>query len=67
MATVQVLRTGDETTMTNQVAKVIECPCGVVLRGSSDDETVANAQRHAKDNHDMALTREQAMSMARPA
>jgi len=53
--------------MTNQVAKVIECPCGVVLRGSSDDETVANAQRHAKDNHDMALTREQAMSMARPA
>ena len=42
--------------MTNQAPKVIECPCGVVLRGSSDDETVANAQRHAKENHDMTLS-----------
>ena len=53
--------------MTNHAPKVIECPCGVVLRGSSDDETVANAQRHAQDNHDMTLTREQAIAMARPA
>ena len=53
--------------MEDQVAKVIECPCGVVLRGATDDETVASAQVHARDNHDMELTREQALAMARPA
>ena len=53
--------------MGEQTAKVIECPCGVVLRGENDDETIAGAQRHARENHDMALSREQAISMARPA
>ena len=53
--------------MTNEAPKVIECPCGVVLRGANDDETIANAQRHAEENHDMVLTREQALAMARPA
>lgn len=53
--------------MEDQLAKVIECPCGVVLRGATDDETVANAQQHARENHDMALTREQALAMAHPA
>ena len=56
-----------ETTMEQQPAKVIECPCGVVLRGTTDDETVANAQLHARENHEMDLSREQALAMARPA
>lgn len=48
-------------------AKVIECPCGVVIDGDGDDEVVSKAQQHAKTTHDMELSTEQAMSMARPA
>jgi hypothetical protein len=50
-----------------EAAKVIECPCGVVLREATDDATIASAQRHARENHDMDLSREQALAMARPA
>jgi hypothetical protein len=53
--------------MSAAAAKVIECPCGVVLRGATDDEMIAGAQRHAQENHDMELTHEQALAMARPA
>ena len=48
-------------------AKVIECPCGVVLRGVTIEDMVSNAQAHARDNHDMDLSRDQALAMARPA
>ncbi|HEY7189557.1 MAG TPA: DUF1059 domain-containing protein [Vicinamibacterales bacterium] len=47
--------------------KVITCPCGFVLRGTSDDEVVKKAQEHAKSVHAMELSREQALQMARPA
>lgn len=47
--------------------KVIECPCGAVIQGQDDNDVVSQAQTHAKSTHDMELTREQAMSMARPA
>jgi predicted small metal-binding protein len=47
--------------------KVITCPCGVVIRGATDEEVVAHAQRHAKEVHQMDLTLEQALAMARPA
>jgi predicted small metal-binding protein len=47
--------------------KVINCPCGVVVTGETDEEVVANAQKHAKEIHQMDLTREQALAMARPA
>lgn len=47
--------------------KVIQCPCGAVIRGASDDEVVARAQQHAREIHGMELSREQALSMARPA
>jgi predicted small metal-binding protein len=53
--------------MTDNPQKVIECPCGVVLRGGNDDETIEQAQRHARENHDMTLSRDQAIAMARPA
>lgn len=47
--------------------KVIECPCGVVLEGEGDPEVVNKARTHAREVHEMDLTEEQALSMARPA
>lgn len=47
--------------------KVITCPCGFVLKADSDDQLVAKAQQHAKEVHQMDLSREQALAMARPA
>ncbi len=47
--------------------RIIECPCGAVLRGDSDDEVIATAQAHASDVHDMDLDRDQAQAMVRPA
>ena len=44
--------------------KVINCPCGFVLRGKDDDEVVQKAQEHAKSVHGMDLSREQALEMA---
>ena len=48
------------------MAKVIECPCGSMFSAESDDQLVAQAQRHAKEVHGMELTTEQALAMARP-
>ncbi len=45
----------------------IRCPCGYVIRADSEDRLVAEAQQHAKEAHDMDLTTEQALEMARPA
>jgi predicted small metal-binding protein len=47
--------------------KVINCPCGYIVKGASDDELVAKAQQHAKQVHQMDLSREQALAMAKPA
>ena len=47
--------------------KVINCPCGFVVRGANDDELVPKAQEHAKQVHQMELTREQALAMAKPS
>jgi predicted small metal-binding protein len=46
--------------------KVIQCPCGTVIRARDDQQLVAKAQRHAKDVHAMDLTREQVLAMASP-
>ena len=48
------------------MAKVIECPCGFVVRADGDDELVARAQQHAREAHGLALTREEALAMAHP-
>lgn len=53
--------------MAPPTVKVIECPCGVILEGTSDDDVVGQAQTHARQNHDMTLSREEALSMARPS
>lgn len=44
----------------------IECPCGTVLRGDSEQAVVDAAQDHARQVHDMELTDDQARAMARP-
>jgi predicted small metal-binding protein len=47
--------------------KVINCSCGVAIRGSDDDEMVSTAQEHAREVHRMSLSREQAQGMIQPA
>ena len=48
------------------MSKVIVCGCGATLRADNDQDLIAAAQLHAKETHDMELTAEQAMAMARP-
>lgn len=49
------------------MAKVINCECGVTVRGENEDELVTNAIAHAKDVHGMTITREQALALAETA
>ena len=49
------------------MTKIINCDCGRVVQGDSDDELVAAAQEHAREAHGMELTREQILSLAVPA
>ena len=46
------------------MAKIMQCDCGQVVRGETDDELVANVQKHAREVHDMEITREQVLTMA---
>jgi predicted small metal-binding protein len=46
------------------MAKIMRCDCGYVVRGETDDEIVANVQKHAREVHDMEITREQVLAMA---
>jgi predicted small metal-binding protein len=46
------------------MAKIMQCYCGHVVRGETDQELVANVQEHAREVHDMELTREQVLAMA---
>ena len=48
------------------MTKIMLCDCGHVVRGDTDDELVANVQKHAREVHDMELTREQILAMAQP-
>lgn len=49
------------------MAKLINCECGVTVRGADDAELVTNAIAHAKDAHGMTITREQALALAETA
>lgn len=53
--------------MSENIASVIECPCGAVIEGQSSTDVAGKAQAHAKETHDMELSQEQALAMARPA
>ncbi|HEX6132749.1 MAG TPA: DUF1059 domain-containing protein [Longimicrobiales bacterium] len=46
--------------------KQVSCDCGKVIREDTDERLVANVQRHAKEVHDMDLSREQVLAMAEP-
>jgi predicted small metal-binding protein len=46
------------------VAKIMHCDCGHVVRGETDDELVANVQKHAHEVHDMEISREQVLAMS---
>ena len=46
--------------------KVIQCPCGYVIRADTEKALVEQAQRHARETHQMELTAEQALAMAQP-
>jgi predicted small metal-binding protein len=49
------------------MAKQINCACGYVVTGSSDDELVVNAEEHMREVHpEMAgtMSREQVLAMA---
>jgi predicted small metal-binding protein len=41
----------------------IDCDCGFVVWGESDDELVENTQHHARTAHDMEITREQVLAL----
>jgi hypothetical protein len=47
--------------------KMIQCPCGFVVEADGDDALVLRAQDHARREHGMELTPDQALAMARPA
>lgn len=46
--------------------KQVSCDCGTIIREDSDDKLVVAVQQHAREVHDMSLTREQVLSMAEP-
>jgi predicted small metal-binding protein len=46
--------------------KQVSCDCGKVIREPTDDQLIANVQRHAKEVHNMELSREQVLAMAEP-
>lgn len=48
------------------MAMVIHCPCGTAIRSDDEQELVARAQAHARDEHGLQLTVEQARAMAEP-
>ncbi len=45
---------------------VVRCDCGFEARGT-EQELIPLVQRHGLDAHNMKVTREQVLAMARPA
>lgn len=48
-------------------AKQVHCDCGKNIREEDDEELIRAVQKHAREVHQMDLTREQVLSMAQPA
>lgn len=46
--------------------KRVSCDCGATIREASDDRLVAAVQKHARDVHNMDLSRDQVLAMAEP-
>lgn len=50
------------------LAKVINCDCGYVVRGESDEELLEGARAHIRDQHpDMEVSDDQLLGMAEEA
>ena len=52
------------------MAKQVNCPCGEVFRGESDDELVSNVEAHIQDRHPElvgTMSRKQILGMAQEA
>ena len=50
--------------------KVINCECGQVIRGETEDELLTNAEEHVQRDHPELvgkITREDLLAMAEPA
>lgn len=45
---------------------IVTCECGFEVRGN-EDELVPAVQKHGREAHNMDVTREQVLSMAKPA
>ena len=48
------------------VTKTVKCDCGFVVRSDNDDKLVAELQQHAREYHQMNLSRDQVLAMAQP-
>lgn len=46
--------------------KQVSCDCGKTLREETDEELVQAVQEHARETHEMDLTRDQILAMAEP-
>jgi hypothetical protein len=46
------------------VDEVLHCDCGFEARAADEEELVAEVQRHARDAHGMALSRDEALLLA---
>jgi predicted small metal-binding protein len=44
-----------------------EAPCSFRLRSESDEELVSMVQQHAKNQHNMSMSENDVMNMAKPA
>lgn len=44
----------------------VSCDCGTIVREEREDELVRAVQEHAREVHDMELTRKQILAMAEP-
>jgi predicted small metal-binding protein len=52
------------------MAKAVDCPCGVTVRGETDDELVTNVEQHVQSDHpDLVetMTRDKILEMAHAA
>jgi predicted small metal-binding protein len=48
------------------MSKQINCDCGFIVQTQTDNELVKHAQLHAKEIHNVDLTPEKALEMAKP-
>jgi predicted small metal-binding protein len=48
------------------VELIVTCECGFEIRGD-EDQVVAKTQEHGRAVHNMDVTREQVLAMAKPA